>query len=116
MRIHTKRIYDKPARADGQRVLVDRLWPRGVSKDDAKLDAWLKDVAPSDALRKWFGHDETKWDEFRKRYFRELDKQDGAVQQLEDMAREKTLTLLYGAKDEQHNNAEALREYLERHG
>jgi len=109
-----KRAYEDPAKSDGHRVLVDRLWPRGVSKEDARLDDWMKDVAPSDELRKWFGHDPEKWDEFRKRYFAELDADPEAVAKLAEKAKEGTVTLVYAAKDEEHNNAVALKEYLEK--
>ncbi len=113
MQIHLKRIYEEPEKNDGFRVLVDRAWPRGVKKEDARLDLWLKDVAPSKELRKWFGHDPEKWAEFRERYFRELDENPEAREQLEDKARQGTLTLLFAAKDERFNNAVALKEYLE---
>jgi len=109
--IRLKRAYDDPADNDGHRVLVDAMWPRGVSKETAQLDDWMKDVAPSDELRKWFGHDPEKWDDFRKRYHGELDDND-AVNGLIDRAREGRVTLVYAAKDEDHNNAIALRDYL----
>ena len=111
MDIRLKRAYDDPADNDGHRVLVDAMWPRGVSKETAQLDDWMKDVAPSDELRKWFGHDPEKWDDFRKRYHGELDDND-AVKGLIDRAREGRVTLVYAAKDEDHNNAIALRDYL----
>ncbi|MGY0505341.1 DUF488 domain-containing protein [Luteimonas sp. e5] len=107
-----KRIYEAPAASDGQRVLVDRLWPRGVSKARAKLDAWLKAIAPSDELRDWFGHDPEKWDEARRRYFAELDANAEAVAELRAMLAKGRVTLLYAARDTQHNNAQALLEYL----
>ena len=113
-RIHTKRVYLKPEAKDGKRVLVDRLWPRGISKEEAKVDAWIKDVAPSDELRKWFKHDPLRWDEFKKRYFEELIYNPEAVisliKEMDDVA-----TLVYAAKDESHNNAVALREFLHQH-
>ena len=112
--IKLKRAYDEPQPQDGRRVLVDRLWPRGVSKDDADLDEWMKEVAPSDELRKWFGHDPERWDEFRERYFAELDDKEGPVSKLREWADGHALTLVYGAKDEEHNNAVALKEYLQR--
>ena len=113
--IKIKRVYEKTAKEDGWRVLVDRLWPRGMKKEAAHIDLWMKEVAPSDALRKWFGHDPEKWPEFQKRYRAELAKNQELVAQLEKMAKEhKTLTLLYGAKDEQHNQAVALAEVLEK--
>lgn len=111
--IKVKRIYEKPAKSDGFRVLVDRLWPRGMKKTEAHVDLWLKDIAPSRALRTWFGHDPKKWDEFRKRYASELDDKYEAVQAIRRLSRKGTVTLLYGAKDEEHNNAGALKEYLE---
>lgn len=113
--VKLKRVYDAPAKSDGCRVLVDRLWPRGISKDKLLLDDWLKDVAPSAGLRKWFGHDPAKWGEFRKRYFRELDEQSEAVQRLLAKGRDGTVTLVFGAKDVHHNDAVALKEYLEWH-
>jgi len=111
--IKLKRAYDEPKPQDGRRVLVDRLWPRGVSKEDAELDEWMKDIAPSDDLRKWFGHDAERWDEFRDRYFAELDEKPDLVAQLREWADGHALTLVYGAKDEEHNNAVALKEYLQ---
>ena len=110
-----KRIYEKPSDADGFRILVDRLWPRGVSKKDARVDLWLKEIAPGDDLRKWFSHDPGKWDEFRRRYFKELDAatdREGVLGVIAEHARKGTITLLYAAKDEDHNNAVALMEYL----
>ncbi|HET8553662.1 MAG TPA: DUF488 domain-containing protein [Rhodanobacteraceae bacterium] len=115
MSIAIKRIYEDAAASDGKRVLVDRLWPRGVSKDKAALDEWCKDVAPSDDLRKWFGHDPDKWSEFRKRFIAELDANEDGWKPLLDMARKsKKLTLLFGARDETHNNAVVLKTYLEK--
>lgn len=108
-----KRIYQAAAASDGCRVLVDRLWPRGLKKDAACLDRWLRDLAPSDALRKWFGHEPAKWDEFRRRYFAELDTKTEALAQLRALLEHHDkVTLLYSAKDEAHNNAVALAEYL----
>ena len=112
--IKLKRAYQAAADTDGFRVLVDRLWPRGVSKDDAAIDLWLKEIAPSDELRKWFGHDAEKWPEFRTRYFKELDGLDYALAPLVDACMQHdTVTLVFGAKDTEHNNAVALRDYLE---
>ncbi|WP_324754406.1 DUF488 domain-containing protein [Roseovarius sp. Pro17] len=111
MDIRTRRAYEDMAENDGYRVLVDRLWPRGVAKDDLKLDDWCKNVAPSDDLRKWFDHDPDKWDEFQSRYRKELDSSD-AVDDLIERVKAGRVTLIYGAKDEAHNNAVALREYL----
>jgi len=108
-----KRIYEKAEPADGLRVLVDRLWPRGVSKEKAALADWMKEVAPSDELRHWFGHEETRWDEFKSRYMQELGEQKQAVDELVSMARQNTLTLLYAAKNEQQNNAVVLKELIE---
>ncbi|HZP94090.1 MAG TPA: DUF488 domain-containing protein [Burkholderiales bacterium] len=113
MPLKLKRAYDAPEPDDGLRVLVDRLWPRGVSKDSAHVDLWLKELAPSAALRKWFGHDPAKWDEFRARYRRELASQAEAVARLVELARKGPVTLVYGAADRDHNNAVALREVLE---
>ncbi len=112
--IWTRRAYDEPGQTDGQRILVDRVWPRGVSKEDLKLDDWLKEIAPSDDLRQWFDHDPDKWDEFRSRYAKELQDATDAVQELRDRLAEGRVTLVYGAKDEEHNNAVALKDWLER--
>lgn len=113
MNIAIKRIYEKPDKNDGVRVLIDRLWPRGVSKAEAKLDFWMKDLAPSAELRKWFGHDPEKWIWFKERYFKELD---GKTRFLFDGLKKKAqngkVTLLYSSKDEAHNNATVLKEYL----
>ncbi|MBP7526554.1 MAG: DUF488 domain-containing protein [Syntrophorhabdaceae bacterium] len=113
--IRVKRIYEDPSHDDGVRILVDRLWPRGLSREEAKVDLWLKEIAPSDALRKWFGHDETKWTQFQQRYFRELDEKGEILESVSQMLT-KRVTLLYGAKDQQHNNAVALKEYLTTRG
>ena len=107
-----KRVYLPAAADDGQRVLVDRLWPRGLSRREAAVDVWLKDVAPSAALRKWFGHEPARWGEFRKRYLAELADND-AVAQLRALAATGPMTLLYGAHDETHNQARVLLELLE---
>ncbi len=111
-RVHIKRVYEPPAKADGYRVLVDRLWPRGLTKDKARVDLWLKDVAPSNELRKWFHHEAANWTEFRRRYERELRDNPEALQQLRDAVREHATTLVYGAKDEEHNQAVVLRDLL----
>ena len=108
--IRTKRVYEPAARGDGKRVLVDRLWPRGLKKGEAQIDIWLRAVAPSDELRRWFGHDAARWDEFRRRYFAELDRNQEELKPLLDMTG--TLTLLYAARDQAHNNAVALAEWL----
>jgi len=110
--IHLKRAYEDPAPGDGQRLLVDGLWPRGVSKEDLHAEAWLKALAPSTALRKWFGHDPARWDGFRERYFAELEADPEALSQLRGYLARGPVTLLYGARDEEHNNAVALRDYL----
>jgi uncharacterized protein YeaO (DUF488 family) len=114
MTIELKRAYEPPAASDGLRVLIDRIWPRGISKEDAKLDEWAREVAPSSELRKWFGHDPDKWDEFRKRYFRELDNKRDLLDSLLQKVRGKRVTLVFGARDEVHNNAVALKEYLQK--
>lgn len=113
MVIKLKRAYELPDEGDGFRVLVDRLWPRGVSKDTARINLWLKEIAPSVALREWFGHDPTKWATFRDQYYRELDNNLEAVEQLRKRVLQGKVTLVYGAKDQEHNNAVALKEYLE---
>ena len=112
--IKVRRAYEPAARGDGERFLVDRLWPRGMTKDALHLQAWLKDVAPSNELRKWFDHDPAKWDEFQRRYFAELDAQPEAWQPILRAAHRGNVTLLYGARDVEHNNAVALKEYLEK--
>lgn len=107
-----KRVYEKLEKEDGFRILVDRLWPRGLTKEKAKIDLWLKDIAPTDELRKWFGHDPAKWSEFKKRYYLELrDKKDG-IEIIKEKMRKGAVTLVYGAKDKKHNNALALKEYI----
>lgn len=112
--IKLKRVYDPSSKQDGARVLVDRIWPRGVSREDAALDRWMKEVAPSAELRKWFKHDPGKWEEFRKRYEEELADRGEAIAFLKETSRRGTLTLVYAAKDPEHNNAAALKRYLER--
>lgn len=112
--ITLKRAYDPVSRADGTRVLVERLWPRGVSKTKLHVEAWLKDVAPSTGLREWFRHDPEKWDEFRRRYRRELDSHPEAWQPIASAARRGRVTLVYSSHDTEHNNAVALRDYLEK--
>jgi uncharacterized protein YeaO (DUF488 family) len=113
--IRIKRIYEHAHEGDGTRVLVDRLWPRGLSKDAAELSLWLKDIAPSAELRTWFGHDPERYAEFSTRYRAELAGNLEAVAQLEELARQGPLTLLYGAHDEEHNQARVLAEYLREH-
>lgn len=114
MTVHVKRAYDPPGPEDGYRVLVDRLWPRGISKERAAVDEWLREVAPSTELRRWFAHEPARWDEFRRRYSEELAApaaQDGLAH-LRELAAKGKLTLLYAAADEAHNNAVALQEHL----
>lgn len=115
MKVSIKRIYELPAKSDGFRVLVDRLWPRGISKSDAKLDSWLPDLGPSAALRQWFNHDLAKWTEFCRRYQAELKEKEDLLVLLVKEAQTKPVTLLYSAKDEQYNQAVALRSFLLTH-
>ena len=109
-----KRVYEAAARDDGVRILVDRLWPRGVTKAAARIDLWFKDIAPSPALRTWFGHDPARWDEFRKRYFAELEKEPEELARLRDLVAERPVTLVYAAKDPEHTHALALKDFVER--
>ena len=111
--IQLKRVYDKPAPHDGERFLVDRLWPRGIRKTEIHMDAWQEDVGPSDELRKWFSHDPAKWSEFQHKYFRELDHRPDAWRPILDAAERGTVTLLYSSHDSEHNNAVALKSFLE---
>lgn len=111
-RIKLKRAYEKPASDDGARVLVDRLWPRGVTKADARIDEWMKEIAPTTALRKWFGHDPERWQEFRSRYRMELRQHPEALDRLRALAREGGLTLVFAARDEAYNDAVVLRDLL----
>ena len=113
--IQILRAYDSDGTETGKRFLVDRLWPRGVRKEALKLDGWLKEAAPSDDLRRWFGHDPEKWAEFQKRYFAELDGKPETWQPILEAAQQGRVILLYGAKDVEHNNAVALKAYLEQH-
>ena len=110
--IRLKRVYEAPVPNDGLRVLVERLWPRGLSKEHAPVDEWMNDIAPSPGLRRWFDHDPAKWEEFRGRYWAELERNQDAVAELRRKIREGTVTLVYAARDEQHNAALALWEYL----
>jgi len=111
--LRLKRVYEAPQKEDGFRILVGRLWPRGLSKERAKIDLWLKEIAPSDALRKWFSHDPAKWDEFRKRYAKELKGREELLENVRRLEKEKkVVTLVFAAKDEEHNNAVALGEIL----
>ena len=113
--IQIKRVYDPSSRTDGTRSLVERLWPRGVKKTSLEIKSWLKDVAPSAELRKWFSHDPAKWDEFRSRYFAELEANPDAWQPIMEAANHGTVTLIYSSHDTEHNNAVALKEFLNRH-
>ncbi len=111
--VKIKRVYDPPAPVDGRRILIDRLWPRGLRKEGARIDAWMKDIAPSTELRKWFNHDPEKWNEFRKRFFAELDGAQESVDGIIAAARKGTVTLLFGSKEVRYNNAVALKQYLD---
>ena len=113
MTIHIKRVYDTASASDGSRILVDRLWPRGFSKEKLKLDAWMKDLAPSNELRKWYSHEEAKWPEFRRRYFKELKQQPELVAELRKKARCHTVTLLFSTRETERSNAVALKDYLQ---
>ncbi|GKT07561.1 DUF488 domain-containing protein [Desulforhabdus sp. TSK] len=110
--IRVKRVYESPAAGDGTVFLVERLWPRGMKKELLHMNGWLKDVAPSDGLRRWFGHDPGKWKEFKERYFAELEGNPEALQPIHEAAERGDVTLLYSARDTEHNNAIALMEYL----
>jgi uncharacterized protein YeaO (DUF488 family) len=113
--IQIKRVYEQPGGADGMRILVDRLWPRGLTKERAQVDLWLKDIAPSTELRKWFSHDPNKWPEFQARYRRELKLKADLLVVLKEKAAKGPVTLLYGAKDESHNEAVVLEALLQAH-
>jgi len=112
MEIKLKRVYEKSTKEDGKRILVDRLWPRGLTKKKANVDLWLKEIAPSTELRKWFHHDPKKWKEFKKRYRQELESKEELVEVLKKELKNGTVTLVYGAKDEEHNAALVLKELL----
>jgi uncharacterized protein YeaO (DUF488 family) len=112
--IQLKRVYDAPAREDGSRFLVERLWHRGIKKASLQLDSWLKDVAPSSELRQWFHHDPERWDEFRSRYFAELKQREDAWWPIAEASRKGAVTLLYSSHDTEHNNAVALKEFIDR--
>lgn len=112
--IKLKRAYEKAGKADGMRILVDRVWPRGVTKEELKLHAWMKGIAPSTVLRKWFAHDPEKWTAFKKKYRAELQSAKKELAELRSLSKKHTVTLVYGAKDETHNQAVALREFLAR--
>ena len=113
--IRLKRAYEEPAERDGLRILVERLWPRGLSKERAAVDVWLKEVAPSPELRKWYGHDPAKWEEFQKRYRAELEANESAVAELRRRVREEPVTFVYAARDEERNSAAVLKEFLRQH-
>jgi uncharacterized protein YeaO (DUF488 family) len=112
--IKLKRAYEPASKDDGLRILVERLWPRGVSKQEAQIDLWLKNLAPSTGLRQWYGHDPAKWKQFRKRYWAELKGQGDVLALLKYVTQEKTVTFIYAASDEERNSAVALKEFLER--
>ena len=112
--IRLKRVYEEAARNDGYRVLVERLWPRGVSKEKANIRLWAKEIAPSAELRKWYGHNLARWEEFKKRYWRGLKEKQESLEEIRSRAREGTVTFVYAARDEEHNSAMALKDYLEK--
>lgn len=112
MNIQLKRIYEAGSKEDGYRILVDRLWPRGFTKEKAALDLWLKEIAPSNELRKWFGHDPDKWKDFQKKYKQELKQNKEAVDILKDYIQKGKVTLLYAAKDEEHNEAQVIKDFI----
>lgn len=113
--IRLKRVYERPGKGDGTRVLVDRLWPRGLSKQDVSADLWLKDAAPSSELRRWFGHKPSRWRQFSRKYRDELRRQPGVIELLDDLRRRAPVTLIFGARDEAHSHALVLREVLDAH-
>ena len=112
MNIKIKRVYEKPGKEDGSRILVDRLWPRGLTKEKAALDLWLKDIAPTTELRKWFNHDPAKWNEFIKKYLKELKENEESVSILKDFLKKGPVTLIYAAKDEAHNEALVIKDFV----
>lgn len=114
MPIFMKRAYDEASSDDGKRILVERLWPRGLKKEKAKLDEWLKDVAPSTELRKWYGHDPAKWEKFKEKYWRELQDKESLISRLAQEAESNKITFVFGSKEEKLNNAAALKEYIEK--
>ena len=113
MPIKLKRAYEKTEPEDGTRILIDRLWPRGLKKENAKIDSWLKDIAPSNELRKWYSHDPAKWTQFKERYWRELDAKPDTVSSLAQQSQKSTITLVFSSKEEKLNNAAALKQYIE---
>ena len=114
MEVRIKRVYEEPSDTDGKRILIDRLWPRGLTKEKARIDLWLKDIAPSAELRKWFAHDPAKWPEFQKRYHEELASNKAIVTRLREELQSGPATLVYSAHDEQHNDAVVIKAYLEK--
>ncbi len=114
MNVLIKRVYEMPDETDGKRILIDRLWPRGLTKEKARIDLWLKEIAPSTGLRQWFGHDPGKWPEFQQRYQKELEVNKAVVANLRRELERGHITLVYGAKDEKHNDAVVLKAYLEK--
>lgn len=112
LNIKIKRIYEEPEKTDGFRILVDKLWPRGVKKEDAAIDLWLKEIAPSDSLRKWFNHDSKKWEEFQKRYSKELAIKQDLIDTIKEKAKQEKVTLLFASKETKHNNATVLLKLL----
>jgi len=114
MEIKIKRVYEQPEAQDGTRILVDRLWPRGLNKEKAKIDLWMKNMAPSNDLRKWYGHEPVKWEEFKKRYFAELEGRAEEVERLASIIKKGRVTFLYSSKEEKINNAHALKLYIEK--
>ncbi len=110
--IKIKRIYDPASRDDGKRIYIDRLWPRGMKKEEAKIDEWLKEISPTDRLRKWFGHDPSKYAEFKRRYKKELEKHSEILERIKKEAKKETVTILFSAKDVEHNNATVMKELL----
>ncbi len=112
--IKIKRIYDPASPDDGKRIYIDRLWPRGMKKEEVKIDEWLKEISPSDALRKWFGHDPSKYGEFKRRYKKELEEHSETLERIKKEAKKKRVTILFSAKDVEHNNATVMRELLSR--
>ena len=114
MTLRVKRVYEEPETSDGERILVDRIWPRGISKDEARFSDWRRDLAPSNELRRWFGHESDRWEEFKVRYRAELEEagKTGDLRDIAHRAREENVTLLFGAKDTKHNNARALEAFV----
>ena len=114
MELKIKRVYDAPEKGDGIRILVDRVWPRGMKKDAAAIDLWLREIAPTAELRKWFNHDDEKWEEFRNRYYKELENNQEHVSRLRKELKKETVTLVYAAKNKEHNQAVVIKEFLQK--